>query len=121
MNLNNDDQIEDVDEHRKRLYKSIEEIDEIKNQVKKCNNQLFDDLEFHRRELSNILDSGSLSIEEAEKIYDLKEKIYRMEIDREYEYESYIKGLDNKNENLQSQIEEIDLEESNEKQKNKEE
>ena len=120
MNLNSDEKSEEIDEQRKRINKSVEEMDEMKNQLEKWNNQLSEDLEVHRKNLSIILQSGALTVTEAERIFDLKEKVYRLEQDREYEYGVFIKCLNSKNEEQIMYNEEIELDEHNEQKGNNE-
>ena len=120
MNLNSDEKSEEIDEQRKRINKFVEEMDEMKNQLEKWNDQLSEDLEVHRKNLSIILQSGALTATEAERIFDLKEKVYRLEQDREYEYGVFIKGLNSKNEEQIMYKEEIERNEHNKQEENNE-
>lgn len=103
---------------KKRLSQEIERIDELKNDLKRYNDQLSDDLAKTRREMEDLLSSNLLNIKEYDLILNNREKIIKLERDKEEEFDSYISNLNNSREEhiyLQNRVSEEPEEENEEK------
>ncbi len=103
---------------KKRLGQEIERIDELKKDLKRYNDQLSDDLAKTRREMEDLLSSNLLNIKEYDLILNNREKIIKLERDKEEEFDSYISNLNNSREehiDLQNRLSEESEEENEEK------
>lgn len=108
------------EENRRRLDRTLEEIDTMKSELRKWNNQLLDDLDSTRRQLNDVLESGILTPQEFELFSMSKEELFKIARDSDYEYESYIKDLNRRKASQEEAIETIKNKEKSDNKKEKE-
>ncbi|MCR4696762.1 MAG: hypothetical protein K5654_05565 [Lachnospiraceae bacterium] len=82
------------EEEKERLIKSIEEIKNFRNEYKKRNDMLMDELTIAQKQLDDYLMPGILSPEEISLVEKYKIQLRSMERDTVYEYESSLKQME---------------------------
>ncbi len=94
MNSQNNDSYNDD----KRFDEEIDRVDELKRDLTRWNDQLSYDIERNKREIDNLLSWNLLTAKEHELVVESRERLMKMERDKEEEFDDNIRNLDNSKE-----------------------
>lgn len=93
-----------------RLEQEIDRVDELKHDLSRLNEQLSFDIQKKKRDMENLLSSNLLSAKEHEMILESRERIMKIERDKEEEFDFHMRNLDNSKEEYLESKNKLDLE-----------